>query len=157
MADISAFPTIPQIVEYLDTSRTFIASGTIVAGQVVAYAATGVTDTVLASVAGAGGRPIGVAINAATDGTKVAVAMGRSRVRVAVADDTTGIDAGNLVETNDCAVGGTVSEVTETATGGATVTTHPQIVGMALEDIAGGSYGYIELQCGSYAVQANSS
>ena len=157
MADITAFPTMTQIVEYLDTSRTFIASGAITQGMVVAYSDTGVTDTVVGSVAESGGRPIGVAITSAADGAKVTVAMGKSRVRVAIADDTTGVDAGHLVETNDCAVKGTVSSVTETATGGATVTTHTQVVGVALEDIAGGSYGLIELMCPSYAVQANTS
>ena len=158
MADITAFPSIPQIVEHLGTTSTFIATAAITQGQVVAFSATGVTDSVVASEAEAGGRPIGVAITSqATAGGKVTVAMVGSIVRVAVADDTTGIDAGNLVETNDCAVKGTVSEVTETATGGATVTTHPQVVGVALDDIAGGSYGRILVMPPMYAVQANSS
>lgn len=157
MADISAFPTIPQIVEYLAGTSTFTASGAITQGMVVAFSATGVSDTVVGSVAESGGRPIGVAISSAADTAKVSVALLGSIVRVAVADDTTGIDAGNLVETNDCAVKGTVSEVTETATGGATVTTHPQVVGVALEDIAGGSYGRILILAPAYAVQANTS
>ena len=124
----------------------------------MAFSATGVDDNVVASVAESGGRPIGVAITSqATAGQKVSVALLGSIVRVAVADDTTGIDAGNLVETNDCAVKGTVSEVSEAATGGATVTTHPQVVGVALEDIAGGSYGRILILAPSYAVQANTS
>ncbi len=158
MADISAFPTIPQIVECLGATSTFTATAAITQGQVVAFSATGVDDNVVASVAESGGRPIGVAITSqATAGGKVSVAMLGSVVRVAVADDTTGIDAGNLVETNDCAVKGTVSEVTESATGGATVTTHPQVVGVALEDIAGGSYGRILVLAPAYAVQANTS
>lgn len=158
MADITAFPTIPQIVEYLGPSSTFTATAAITQGMVVAFSATGVDDNVVGSVAESGGRPIGVAITSqATAGGKVAVAMMGSIVRVAVADDTTGIDAGNLVETNDCAVKGTVSEVSEAATGGATVTCHSQVVGVALEDIAGGSYGRIMILAPAYAVQANSS
>lgn len=158
MADISAFPTIPQIVEHLGTTSTFIATAAITQGQVVAISATGVDDSVVASVAESGGRPIGVAITSqATAGGKVAVAMIGSIVRVAIADDTTGADAGDLLETNDCAVKGTVSTASEAATGGATVTTHPQVVGVALDDIAGGSYGRMLVLAPAYAVQANSS
>lgn len=157
MADISAFPAITDVDKRLAGTWTFTASGAITLGQVVAGSATGVSDTVVASVAESGGRPIGVALATVADGAKVPVALMGSIVKVAVADDTTGIDAFNLVETNDCAVKGTVSEVSEAATGGATVTTHPQVVGVALEDIAGGGTGYIMLTCPSYAVQANTS
>ena len=142
MADISAFPAIAQVVEYLGATSTFIATAAITQGQVVAFSATGVSDSVVASVAEAGGRPIGVAISSqATAGGKVSVAMLGSIVRVAMADDTTGADAGDLLETNDCAVKGTVSTAAETAISGAVGTAHPQVVGVALDDIAGGSYG----------------
>ncbi len=158
MADISAFPTIPQIVDYLGTTSTFTATAAITQGQVVAISATGVSDAVVKSVAESGGRPVGVAISTqATAGQKVAVAMLGSIVQVANADDTTGIDAGDFVETNDCAVGGTVSAASEAATGGATVTTHPQVIGVAIDDIAGGGYGRILITGPQYVVQANSS
>jgi hypothetical protein len=156
MADITAFPTIPQIVEHLGTTSTFIATAAITQGQVVAISATGVSDSVVASVAESGGKPIGVAITSqATAGGKVGVAMIGSIVRVAIADDTTGADAGDLLETNDCAVKGTVSTAAEAAIGGAVGTAHPQIVGVALDDIAGGSYGRMLVLAPSWMAQLN--
>lgn len=157
MTDVAAWTAIHDVLRNLGPTRTFKASGAIKAGQVVAYSATGVTDTVVASVAESGGKPVGVALYDIADGKKGAICLAGCEVTVAVADDTTGVDAGNLVETNDNALKGMVSEVNEAATGGATVTTHPQVVGVALEDIAGGGTGKILLTCPSYAVQANSS
>lgn len=121
MSDIAAFPTLQQVFYSGNNRRTFIASGTILAGQVVCFASTGVSDTVLASVAGAGTKPIGVACEPATDGQKVLVAMDGCEVDVVIADGTTGVDAGDLVEPNDNAVGGTVNTYTLRAALGSTV------------------------------------
>ena len=108
MADITALPTIPQLVEHLGTTSTFTATAAITQGQVVAISATGVSDAVVASVAESGGRPIGVAITSqATAGGKVAVAMLGSIVRVAIADDTTGADA----RADVYAIGATIFEL----------------------------------------------
>jgi hypothetical protein len=70
------------------------------------------------------------------------------------ADDTTGIDAGDYLEMNDNAVGGTVSAAALTASG-ATATPH-YCIGIALEDIAGGGSGkcLIAPQC---VIQVNAS
>lgn len=155
MTDITSFPAIPQVlVRDNGNIGTFTASGTIVAGQVVAYADTGVSKTVVACVAGSGTKPIGVALGSVTDGKSVAVACDGCWVNVAVADDTTGVDAGHEVEWNDNTVGGTVSEVSVRAgltstvidgTNDTTVDTLSYIIGRARDDIAGGSYGVIEI------------
>lgn len=141
MTDISAFATGTPILHNNGPTWTFIASGTITAGQVVAIDATGVSNTVRAAVAESGEQPVGVALTSSTDGNYVTVALPGSICYVVNADDTTGIDAGDRLETNDCAVGGTVSTAAVAATGGATVTCHNHVIGVAIEDIAGGSYG----------------
>lgn len=136
MADIGTFATGTPIEEMIVLSRTFTASAAITAGQVVCINATGVSNTVEASVAGAGSQPIGVAItNGAASGPVTVLMLGICNV--VNADDTTGIDAGDLLVCNDNAVKGTV--VTSLAVG--TQATPQQVVGIAIEDIAGGSYG----------------
>jgi hypothetical protein len=137
MADISAFATGTPIEEILLLSRTFTASAaTITAGQVVCINATGVSNTVEASVAASGSQPVGVAITNAVASGPVTVCM-IGVCNVVNADDTTGIDAGDLLVCNDNAVKGTV--VASLAVG--TQATPQQVIGIALEDIAGGSYG----------------
>jgi hypothetical protein len=136
MADISAFATGTPIEEMAVLCRTFKASGAITAGQVVGFEATGVSNQVIAYVKESGGRPIGVALTSAATTAMVNVCI-LGIVNVVNADDTTGIDAGDLLIGNDCAVGGTV--VASLAVG--TQATPQQIIGIAVEDIAGGSYG----------------
>lgn len=155
MADISAFPTIRNVlVGDSGTVLNGIAGETIKAGQVVGMAATGVSNTYVCMDQTAGERPIGVALHDAASAGRLAVASVGCIVNVAVADDTTGIDAGALVEVNDNAVKGTVSEFTPRADLGSTVidasndTTidgSANVIGFALEDIAGGSYGPVLL------------
>lgn len=147
MADISAFPTLPAVhdSEMLSDAGgilTFTASGTIKVGQGVCYAASGASMTVLASVAGEGTGPIGVALDNVTDGEVVAVAMPGCVVEMANADDTTAIDARDWVELNDNAVAGTINTVDLTASG-TTTTAHPHVIGIALEDIPGGASGWV--------------
>ena len=136
MADISAFATGTPIEEIAVLTRTFTASAAITAGQVVCINATGVSNTVEASVAGAGSQPIGLALTSAAANAKVNV-MILGIGNVVNADDTTGIDAGDLLVCNDNAVKGTV--VASLAVG--TQATPQQVIGVAIEDIAGGSYG----------------
>lgn len=147
MADISAFPTLPsandsELISDGGPVLTFIAGGTILVGQGVCYAATGVSMTVIASVAGVGTKPVGVALDNVSSGEKVAVAMAGCVVEMANADDTNTIDAGHWVELNDNAVGGTINEVDFTA-GGTTVTIKDQVIGQALDDIAASGTGRV--------------
>jgi hypothetical protein len=153
MTDISSFPTIKNVVK--GDSGTIIngkAGETISAGQVVGIAATGVSDTYVAMDETTGERPIGVAIFDATSGDRLSIASFGCIAKVANADDTSAIDAGSLVETNDNSVKGTVSEVSPRAdlasavidaTNDTTIDGHHNVIGMALEDIAGDSEGYI--------------
>ena len=155
MADISAFPTIPQVlVDDFGPTRTFIAGEALTAGMVVGMAATGVSNTVVAMDNTAGERPLGVAVNDIASGARGLIAMAGCIVNVAVADDTTGIDAGALVEVNDNAVTGTVSEFAPRAdlsstvidaSNDTTIDGSANIIGIALEDIAGDSYGPVLL------------
>lgn len=136
MADIGTFITGTPVEEIALLSRTFTASAAISAGQVVCINATGVSNTVEASVAGAGSQPIGVAItNGAANGPVTVLILGICNVTNA--DDTATIDAGDLLVCNDNAVKGTVN--TSLAVG--TQATPQQVIGIAVEDIAAGSYG----------------
>jgi hypothetical protein len=138
MADIAAFPTIgPSFVG--GPTKRFIAGADIKANQVVCYPATGVTDTVEVYIVGAGQRPVGVAVFPAASGAPVTVAVDGAEIDVVNADDTATIDAGDALEGNDNAVGGTVSAITETGSG-ATATLH-WMVAQAKEDIGAGGYG----------------
>ena len=147
MADISAFPTMPvindsELISDGGPVLTFTAAGTIKIGQAVCYAETGVSMTVIASVAGANTKPVGVALDNVTNGEYVAVAMAGCVVEMANADDTATIDAGHWVECNDNAVGGTINEIDFSASG-ATVTIKDQTIGMALDDIAASGTGRV--------------
>jgi hypothetical protein len=104
-----------------ERTRRFLANGTIKAGQVVCFEAAGIDEEVIACVAGAGTQPIGVAVHPAVDGEYVTVALDGTEVEVCNADDTATIDAGALVEWNDNAIGGTVSEFAPRAALGSTV------------------------------------
>jgi len=135
MADIAAFPSISIPLNNAGNVYNFVASGAIVPGQVVCFADAGASGTVLASIAGAGTKPIGVAVSKAASGAYVAVALNGSVVTVANADDTATIDAGHQVICNDNAVKGTVSEVLAVGT-----STVPQdVVGILIEDMDAGS------------------
>lgn len=156
MTDISAFPTIRNVLYWGNNLIQVTATTAVTAGQVVAINATGVSMAVDPSIAAGGSRSIGVALYDAAAGAEVTIACTGCVVYVAIADDTTGADAGDFLETNDNAVGGTVSTAAVAATGGATVTAHYDVIGIALDDIAGGGTGRMLVQpmC---LTQANSS
>ena len=155
MADISAFPSISKVEEHAWDTMTLVASGAITQGMVVAIDATGDSMTVRKAIAESGECPLGVALTSAADGAVVNVATA-GVVYVANADDTTAIDAGDFLEVNDNAVGGTVNAVSVAATGGATVTVHNLVIGKALDDIGGGATGRM-LIVHMAITQANSS
>lgn len=139
MADISTFPTLYTVGHQLGTVLNMTAGEAITAGQVVGFAATGVSETVVVMDATSGEQALGVAMYDAASGAPIAVLSLGCIAEVVNADASTAIDAGDLLEQNDNAVGGTVSAATQTASG-VTATNHA-VVGIALEDIAGGASG----------------
>lgn len=129
MTDVTAFATGHPVMVNAGPTWTFKASGTIIAGQVVAIDATGESGVVRAAIAETGERPVGVALTNATDGEDVTVALPGAICYVVNADDSTAGDAGDWVETNDNPLGGTVSVAT-VASGS------DLIIGFLLEDMA---------------------
>ena len=156
MADIGTFPTIRQVINGGKNLPQFTATTAVKAGQVVAIHATGVSGAVDKSVKAAGSRSVGVAMYDAGAGANVAVLGYGTVAIVANADDTTAIDAGGYVETNDNTVGGTVNEADVAADGDTIGITHYDIIGIALDTIAGGGTGRI-LVCPMTLVQLNAS
>ena len=148
MADITAFPTIYEVVSQgHHNARDIIAGAAIKAGQVVAYARTGVSNTVHPAVKGTTGGIAGVAAYDIASGARGTIYTNGAIVYVANADDTTAIDAGDLVEHNDNAVGGTVSAlVGVAATTAAGEALYNDVLGYALDDIAGGATGRVMIQ-----------
>ncbi|GEM_PF-1280858 len=88
-------------------TRTFKAGATILMDQVVAFADTGVSGTVHPATTSTG-AVVGVALNSATSGQDVTVAMDGSIVTVTMEADDSAIDAGHWVMVG--AVAGTVVE-----------------------------------------------
>ena len=157
MGDIKAFPTIRNVLYSGNNIITLTATNAVKAGMVVEIDATGVSGAVNAAVAEASSHPIGVALHDIAAGAKGAIALQGCVVYVAQADDTATIDAGDYLETNDNTVGGTVSTAAEAATGGATVTSHFQVIGIALDDIAASGTGRMLITGPMCLTQANSS
>ena len=72
---------------------------------------------------------------------------------MANADGSTAIDAGSGVEDNDNAVGGTISALP--ANSGAVTAAYANLVGVAIDDIAGGKTGRVRLICSITCVPNN--
>ncbi len=140
MADIGTFPTIRNVLVDGENIKSYTAGAAIKAGQVVAFHGTGVSKTVHPAVKGTTVQIVGVALYDVSSGDEVAVAGRGCRVYVANYDGTTGIDAGDALEDNDNAVGGTVGAF---ALGGALVIRY--IAGYAVDDIAGAGTGIMEV------------
>lgn len=146
MADITTFPSIQDVLVFGDNVREFTATEAITQGQVVGFAATGVSDAVVPMDATSGETAVGVAIETAAIGAMVKVAMIGCVVKMANADDTTAIDAGSYVEQNDNAVMGTVNAVDVADIVGAVGTGHYGVIGIAEADIAGGASGNVRIE-----------
>lgn len=145
MGDISAFPTISNVLFNGDNVITLTATDAITAGMVVEIDATGISGAVNAAVAEAASKPIGVAITTAGAGAKVSVATYGCVCYVANADDTATMDAGTYVITNDNPVKGTVSELLAVGDDPA-----PQkVVGMLLEGMTAGGTARCLITLGS--------
>jgi len=97
MTDITTFPTIHRVLWSGNNIIPMTASGTISAGQVVSLDATGVSVTVRAGIEESGERPVGVALFGVTDGQIVSVCTTGCVCYVANADDSTVIDAGDIL------------------------------------------------------------
>ena len=153
MADTDPFPTIRNVLESGDTLLNLTAGATIVAGQVVAFAATGVGKTVHPAVKGTTGQPIGVALYGASSGAQVAIAGPGCIVEVANADETV-IDTGDILEDNDNAVGGTVSTAALMIAGAVAVVQFQ--IGIAVEDIEANATGKMLVMPGLMTAANNS-
>jgi len=138
MANTDPFPTIRNVLVSGDALMNLTAGATILAGQVVAFAGTGVSNTVHPAVKGTTAQPIGVALYGAVVGGHVAVAGPGCIVEVANADETV-IDTGDILEDNDNAVGGTVSTAARVITGAVAVVQYQ--IGIAVGDISANSTG----------------
>lgn len=134
--DRTSFPTLKTVAPIGEALRSALISGNnvasfkagaaIKAGQVVGIEATGTDWQVVKSVAEVGSQPIGVAVNDAASGEKVAVAMIGCICWVSNYSSDVDIDAGERLTWNDAAPGGTVI-----ACSGANT---EQLVGRALTD-----------------------
>lgn len=149
MTDISTFPTIVDVAPVMGHTWTATGAGSldIVPGMIVDFDATGVSVTVQASLAVSGDVPIGVAITTSdVSASEKLTVMSSGIAYLANADDTTGIDAGDWLITNDNAIGGTVSAASVAATGKAEGAIQTNVIGVALDDIAGGGTGRAWIQ-----------
>ena len=125
--------------EHLGLVKTFKAGSAILSGQVVGFADSGASDTVIPADSDTTGIGIGVALNSqATTGGEVAVAMVGSVLTVMCAATDTSIDAGHWVTTSS--VAGTVLEF-DPAIGGhaAALSTGAFPIGYSLTDSVVGS------------------
>lgn len=134
MADTvpAAFDPKPK---HLGSVKTYKAGAAILAGQVVAFHGTGVADTVHPCVAGTTEAPAGIALYSAAKDALVAVA-GNGSVLLACEGAGAAIDAGHGVMVDDTA--GCIITGTDAAAA--------WWVGVAQEDVAANSTGYIEVQ-----------
>lgn len=137
MTDRTVFPTIKSVLVSGSNVQSFTVGATAVkAGQVVAHSATGLDMTVVPAIAESGECPIGVALTSVGVAGKVAVACAGCFAYVTNYDDTATVDAGHWVMTNDAALAGGVEEAALTATGGATATIQPYVIGRLVTDMA---------------------
>lgn len=127
----------------------FIAEEAIVAGQAVAYNATGVSSSVLVAVKGTTGQPVGVAIKTAAITTKVKVAMNGCIVKVT--SDNAAIDAGDIIEDLGTTDPGEVGPL-DTSVGAAAIAELRYQIGIARDDIAANAIGNILVNCGRVTV-----
>lgn len=149
MADIGTFPTITQVCDQgHQFARAVKAGAAIKAGQVTAYADAGGSDTVVPHVKGTTASIAGVAAYDIASGSWGTVYLNGAIVYVANADDTTGIDAGAVIEGNDNAVGGTVSAAAYELTTAVGEEYKNDLLGYAIEDIAGGATGRVMINLG---------
>lgn len=146
MADITTFVPIETALWSGDNIIQLTATTAIKAGQVACINATGVSGAIDPGV-GTGGVPIGVALMAAGAGTKATIATAGCVVYVNNCSDSTDIDAGDLLVSDDAAGLGMVAAV-------GTATTPQLVLGFAIDDIAASSSGRVLITPGCYTYHA---
>lgn len=142
MADTDPFPTIHDVLVAGDNIQSFIAGADWKAGQMVAFHGTGVSDTLHPAVKGTTAMIKGIALYDVTSGDRGAVACRGCRCKVANATEVV-IDAGDPLEDNDNAIGGTVSTAALVDAGVVAVVKY--IGGYAEQDIAANVTGVMEV------------
>ena len=148
MADITTYPTEATLTAsdrpILGGERgpieTYTAAAAIKGGQVVVYI-SGTSGSVTPATGATSEKVAGVALYNVASGGLCAVAQAGCIVKVVNADDTTAINPGAWIQTNDNAVLGTVNAIAFTGTE-STLATQFNVVGIATETIAGGGSGY---------------
>lgn len=143
MTDITTFPAIQDVLVSGDNVHEYTATEDITKGQVVGFAATGVSNAVVPLDATAGEQPIGVAVSTAAAGAIVQVAKDGCVVKVANYDDTEVSDAGDYMEINDCGVKGTVNTLALTQ-----FTANHYVVGILEADLAASGTANMMVQVG---------
>lgn len=86
----------------LENVRTYVAGGTILKGQIVSFAATGVDRSVVAATTSTG-TPVGVALDSVASGEYVAVAGTGSELKIELSDDAGTADAGDWMAVSSAA------------------------------------------------------
>lgn len=120
--------------KYLAEVTGYLAAGTILRGQLLSFAGTGVAWTVTPSDGIDTAALVGVALNDATVGQSVAVAGPGSVVLVQNGDDTNTMEAGDMIMADVTTALGCVKAMADT-------TKHYQ-VGVLLEAMIGGGQAY---------------
>lgn len=122
--------------KHLGTVLSFTAGGTILDGQIVGFAATGTSETVVPSTTSTG-SPVGVALYGATAGQKVAVAGNGSVVKVELSADDATADAGDFLGLSAVAGCAAVQDGAIAAHNSEAAGQFP--IGQVIEDIAAGA------------------
>ena len=152
MGDITSFPTLRNVLWTTGQGANvhkFTATAAVKAGEVVAFAGTGLSGAINPAVKGTTAQPIGVALDDAAAGTMVTVACNGCIVYVANFSTTVALDSGDIVEDNANAVGGTVGLAALTSTaGGGTVATVRYTVGVMIDKVVASGTGRMLVKCG---------
>ena len=150
MADITPFPTIRNVLYSGTNIALFTATSLIKAGMAVAFEATGVSDAVVPAIKGTTAQPIGVAMTNIAAGALGAIALDGCIVYVANAESDADIDAGDMLESNDNTVGGTVSSCPDVVVAAVAVVKYT--LGYAMEPILRSTTGRMMISAGLYTV-----
>jgi hypothetical protein len=132
----------------LGTVKSYLAASAILAGQLVSFAASGVTETVAPSTSSLGSC-VGVALySQGTTGGVVAVAGDGSEVKMMLSTDNGTVDAGHWVSVSTIAGCAVVFDPARASNAGEAAGLFP--VGQAMEDIAAGASnvggkGYVKI------------
>ena len=133
--EISAFPTIRNVLVSGDNILTLIAGEALKAGQCVGFAATGVANTVVVMDNTSDEYVVGVALYDAASGAKVAVATAGCVCYVANENTVSAVEAGKYV------IPKTLGGVIEHTYGGTEGTY--TVLGLCLSGIAANSTGTV--------------